>query len=116
MSEQIINSIAISRREQSAAYSLVFEREIAPAKAGWDACVNFAHGLTLHCSKLDGENVWVVDALIPAGTSMPAFMHGWGSRCTRLHFANEQTSLSLDAAAESGEAVYVPAGQSVSDR
>jgi hypothetical protein len=68
-----------------------------PGKTGWHACVR-DQGATLYLSKLNGEDEWVIDGLVPAGTSMPRFMHGWGSRCTRLYHPTETVAGVLDAA------------------
>jgi len=55
-------------------------------------------GVTLYLSLLVGEDFWIVDGLVPAGTSMPVWMNGWGSRCTRLRQAGAPVQSVLDAA------------------
>lgn len=89
----------LGRRETAAVTSLVFPGHGVPGRSGWDGRVDW-EGTTLHVSRLDGDDRWIVDALIPAGTSMPAFMNGWGSRCTRLRQAPEFIADMLDAATE----------------
>jgi hypothetical protein len=68
------------------------------AKRGWEAIVDRANGERLYLSRLDGEDRWTVDGRIPAGTAMPTFMNGWGSRCTIPSYASRVVADMLDDA------------------
>jgi hypothetical protein len=98
---QLAEITMLERRETAKVDSLVFPGHGVPGRSGWDARVEVG-GALLHISRLDSDEQgrWVVDALIPAGTSMPAFMNGWGSRCTILRLAPADVAAMLDAATE----------------
>ncbi len=86
----------LHRRSTDPAVALALGGRDVPGRHGWDALVVTDDGATYHCSLLEGETNWVIDALIPAGTSMPRWMHGWGSRSTVLTLAPQEVADQLD--------------------
>jgi hypothetical protein len=100
---------SMERAERPAAHSLVFGRDVLPARAGWDARVDvLADGKvigTQHFDRLDGEADWHCSASFRAGCSMPAFMHGLFSRCTAPKVARDDLAAILDEAAAAGSQV-----------
>lgn len=88
---------------QPGAYSLYLDRQVLPAREGWDARVTvFADGReigSLHLDRIDGEDAWHVSAEFRAGCSMPRFMNGLFSRCTIPTLAGPELTAVLDEAA-----------------
>lgn len=91
------------RTRPASAPALAFDYAGRPAVEGWFARVELAEGARLEFSKLDGEAEWTADAAFSAGCSMPAFMHGFGSRCTIPRRPAADVALLLDAGVADAE-------------
>jgi hypothetical protein len=87
--------VSLAYRDLAPTVALALDGREIPGRSGYDAKVTVS-GATLHLSRLAGEAGWTVDAYIPAGTAMPRFMNGWGSRCTRLVPAPAEVAALLD--------------------
>lgn len=73
------------------------------SRAGWFAEVE-SEGKVVQFSRLEGETEWTADAMWQGrGNSMPAFMHGFGSRCTIPMHAAVDVAAHLDSLVEQYE-------------
>jgi hypothetical protein len=87
----------IERAERNTAASLIFGTP-ASVTSGIVAEVE-ADGLTLGCSRLDGEDRWTIDSIWRG--SFPVFANGTFSRCTILRHPAPAIAAALDEAARS---------------
>lgn len=86
----------MKRDERGTAASLIFGTE-ATVTRGIVAEVE-TDGLTLSCSRIDGEDRWTIDAIWRG--SFPVYANGTFSRCTILRHPNDDIAAALDTAAE----------------
>lgn len=101
-----IKIITVEPITRNAEVSLVFDTEF-PARQGWYAKVEEGDE-TLHLSRWDGEDRWIVDGRFRR--SLPIFHNGVGSRATLLEPASVEVEAALGFAIAAAER---PGAQSI---